>query len=585
MNYLELKKNIRDAARGSTKGLSEFKILIVEHQDSSANTLFNMLKSLGFNKIDKARTTSQSLNLIDRNRYEIYFINYRLKGEDLGINLIDHLYGYGYQENALCFLLLNEKEKMPHDFPPEYNSDGILKKPFKTNKICSMVSDGCTKKITRLETTGLLSTKKDREAVILNLQTSGKDKNKIWGTLAAGAIYEKGSNFEDAVTLYRAILKLYPHCAIAYDAIGLVLRKLGRNSEAEHNFISSADKNPYYLKAKHHLAELYYWNEQKEKARQILKLALRVNPLSVITNKEFAMVSNDLGDHEAAKKALKIVLQNSKEAENPHVLIDYGNTLVMNMDLDEAIENFNKSIDTCKTQEDMELQAQVLKKAMMAKGKCYLKYDDPEKQKLAEGCFNAAEKALKKTEVTQDFEDDFKLEIGKSYLENGMDEKAEKTLSEFIDTDPKNKGRQEKVTGIFKLFNRVKKAMELIENAVQKAMDDIEERDKENRKLKKEGKFKEAVESYKELIERYPSDDGLHFNVGRTYLDWSKKLGVETLEGMDKTAWGYKHFKMALELDRDRIAPALETIGVNEKELDEMKVEKTAEETNNPEKI
>ncbi|MBI5185243.1 MAG: tetratricopeptide repeat protein [Nitrospinae bacterium] len=569
MNYQDLKKNIRDAARGVKKGMEDVKVMIVEHEDVSSNMLFNALKNIGFVKIEKCRRTAHALDLMERADFDLYFINYRLRGEDMGINLIDHLYAYGYQEKALAFLLLRDKEKIPADFPPEYNSDGILQKPFKTAKICSLVSDACSKKIVRMETVQLIGQNKHREAIILNLQSSGQDKNKIWGTLFAGDVYERLNKFQDAVTLYRAILKYFPNCAIAYDAIGLVLRKLGRNSEAEYNFITSADKNPYYLRAKHHLAELYYWNGNKEKAKEILKLALRINPLSVLINKDFARVSIDLGEYEAAKKALKLVLQNPREAENPDVLIDYGNALMMNKELEEALENFNRSIDKSRTQENVEEQCKILKKALTAKGACYLKYEDPEKKKLAEGCFNAAEKAMGKTAASQEDLDEFALSVGKSYFEHGMEEEGEKRLSRFIEKDPKNKGRQEKIKGVFQLFNKVKKAMELIEQAIQKAVDDIEERDKENRRLRKLGRFKEAVESYEELLGRYPSDDGLHFNCGRTCMEWSKSLDADPEAGREKQNKAYSHFLSALKLDPERIPPALRTLGVDENAMNE----------------
>lgn len=567
MNYQELKKNIRDAARGLKKGLEDIKVLIVEYEEISATMLFNTLKNIGFVKIEKCRRTANALDLVGRGNFDIYFINYRLSGEDLGINLIDYLYAYGYQEKALVVLLLRDKERVSADFPPEYNSDGILQKPFKVAKICSVISDACAKKIIRLETNQLIGQDKHREAIILNLQSSGQDKNKIWATLTAGDVYERLNKFEDAVTLYRAIIKFFPNCAIAFDAIGLVLRKLGRNSEAEYNFIASADKNPYYLRAKHHLAELYYWNGDKEKAREVLKLALRINPLSVFINKDFARVSVDLGDYESAKKALKLVLQNPMESENPNMLIDYGNALMMNKELEEAIENFNKSIDKSRTQENVEEQSKILRKALTAKGACYLKHDDPEKKKLAEGCFNAAEKAMGKMTISQEERDEFVVSVGKSYFEHGMEAEGEKKLSQFIEKDPKSKQRQEKIKGVFLLFNKVKRAMELIEAAIQKAVDDIEERDKENRQWRKLGKFKEAVESYEELLGRYPSDDGLFFNCARTYLEWSKSLSDNPEDGKKKKDMAYAHFQSAFQLDPERIAPALQSIGVDAKEL------------------
>ncbi len=567
MNYQELKKNIRDAARGFKKGLTKVRVLVVEYDDTSSRMLTNVLKSIGFQLIITSKKTSHALDLIERDPFDIYFINYRLMGEDLGINLIDHLYGYGYQEKAITFLILKEKEKIPPDFPPEYHTEGILQKPYKVSKICTLVSDACTKKLVRLETTQLVSANKEREAIVLNLQTTGKSKSKVWGTLAAGQIYEKKENYENAVTLYRAILKIYPNCAIAFDAIGLVLRKLERNMEAEHNFLSSANKNPYYLRAKHHLAELYYRNGEKEKARKILQLALRINPMNVVTNKDLAQVSMDLEDYESAKRALKVVLQDHREGENPNVLIDYGNALMMNNELDDAIENFNKSLNHCKTQEDVEEHSKVLKSALTAKGNCYLKFDDPEKKKLAAGCFHAAEKAMNKVEVSEEDRDEFKLSVGNSYLEQGMDDEAGTVFSEFIDKDPKNKTRQKKVTGIYKLFDKVQSAVDLIEKAVQKAMDNIAEKDKENRKLRKEGKFREAVESYEELIKRYPSDDGLYFNCGRTYMEWAKKLGEGSEEGMEKKRHAYLCFKSALDLDQERISPALDAIGIDKAEL------------------
>ncbi len=565
-NYAEFKKGIQAAAKGVRKNFSKVKILMVDHEESSSKMLYNLLRNLGFSKIDKSKSTSHSLNLIKKEHYDIFFINYKLNSPDTGMALIDHLYAYGYQEKALTFLVLSDKDKILAEFPPEYNADGIFKKPYNASKLLAMVHDACTMKLLQQKTHELVNEKKIREAIILNLQ-GAKGKNKIFGTLAAARIYEKLGSYEDAISLYRAHLQLFPNCAIVLDSIGLLMKKDDRFSDAELHFIAAMKKNPCYIPAQLHLSALYYQNGEKGKAREILKLALRINPMNTAVNKEFAQVSQELGDFKSAEIALKRVLNDTKYAEDSGLLTRLGNILMKNKKLNESLDSYNKSVDCAKVEENSDKRARILKDTLTAKGKCYLKFDDPAKKKLAAGCFNAAERAMRKIDLSPEAHDEFKLSVGKSYLEHDMDEEAGNAFSEYIDTDPKSKVRQGKLKGIYSLFGKLKAALDLIERAIQRAMENINKLDQENRRLRREGRFAEAVANYQELLKRYPSDDGLQFNCARTCLEWSQNLGESTEEGRAKKAVAFTHFRAALKLDHERIAMGLKAIGVEEKEV------------------
>ncbi|MBI5186333.1 MAG: tetratricopeptide repeat protein [Nitrospinae bacterium] len=567
MNYSEFIKNIKEAAKGTKKTFPGVKILIVDHDESASRTLFNLLRNSGFSRIDRSKSTPHSLYLIKKDSYDIFFINYRLSSPDMGMALIEHLYADGYQEKALTFLILNEKEKIPAEFPQEYNADDILLKPFNLSRIFSLLHDACFNRLLRLKTQELINENKIRDAVILNIQATGKSNGKTLGALAAAKIYEKINYIEEAIALYRVHLSSFPNCAIVLDSIGLLLKKQGRFRESEYNFVSAMKKNPYYLPAKLHLSELYYQNGEKEKARDILKLALRYNPLNIDANKEFALVSRELGDHASAETAFKTVLQDSRYAEDPDLLAAYGDTLMMNKKPAEAVESLNKSLANRKADVDVVKNSQKMKETFMAKALCFLKFEDIGKRKLASGCFKAAERSMQKTGASMETLDEFKLSAGKTYLEHGMEEEAGKAFSEYIDADPKSKARQGALIGIYKLFNKLKEALALIEKAIQRSADSIEKLDQENRRLRREGRFAEAVANYHELINRYPSDDGLHFNCGRTCLEWSRSLGENTKEGIRNKALAFTHFSAALKLDRERISLGLKAIGLEEREI------------------
>jgi len=95
-------------------------------------------------------------------------------------------------------------------------------------------------------------------------------------TLAA--IYFRKSNYERTIHLYEKIIKLYSDSADAYNNLGVVYEKMGKNEEARQSYQRTIQLRPDFADAYYNLGVLYWKKNEWDLVVKNFLEVLRINP-------------------------------------------------------------------------------------------------------------------------------------------------------------------------------------------------------------------------------------------------------------------------------------------------------------------
>jgi Flp pilus assembly protein TadD len=154
--------------------------------------------------------------------------------------------------------------------------------------------------------------------------------------------WRQAGMYTDMETLWRDTLAKNPDCWMAYNNLGLLLKKQGHIEEAMENYRKSIQINPNNAEALNDLGLALADNGRFDEAIENYHQAIQIDP-------NLSAALNDLGLALAAKGQLDEAIENYHKAIqiNPnysHALNNLGVALAAKGQLDEAIEDYHKAI-------------------------------------------------------------------------------------------------------------------------------------------------------------------------------------------------------------------------------------------------
>ncbi|MBI3252888.1 MAG: tetratricopeptide repeat protein [Candidatus Omnitrophica bacterium] len=136
----------------------------------------------------------------------------------------------------------------------------------------------------------------------------------------AGDIFVKKEDLEQAVEFYREALKAEPHSAVANQAMGVALTKMGRSEEARDYYEKTIAEDPLDGLAYNNLGLWHDNHGDSETAEKYFLKAIELKPASYQAHNNLGMVYGKRGDNEKAlaefEASLKINPSNPRACTN-----------------------------------------------------------------------------------------------------------------------------------------------------------------------------------------------------------------------------------------------------------------------------
>ncbi|MFQ5560937.1 MAG: response regulator [Nitrospinota bacterium] len=395
-----------------------------------------------------------------------------------------------------------------------------------------------------LEAARLMEEVGDQVGALKLLDEIQEEKVSAWVLSEKGKIHEKQKNYLMAIKEYREAVLLNPKFLYARDRLSALLEKKGKLDEA----------------------------------LDIVKEAVSISPDTPGRRRSEGEISMRLERFGDAENAFKHILEVEKAKNSARNNINMGRSLLAQPEkvasaaryLNAAERVIERRIEKTTSGIKRDLHFNYgdffIKSGNIKKGEKHIQYG---KEKIANDGSEKEEEILSRA--------------AEVYLKNDLVDKAKEVLSEILDEDPKNKGRQKAVQDTLKKFRKENVADEMIQSALQKADEAILKANDENLRRRKsasklleagkfveaEALFMEALEEYKQLLKKYKSDEGLLFNKGVLLSQMINALGKNM--GENKIVeLKYERdtlFRAAYQIDPVRISDGLAKIGIPREEL------------------
>ncbi len=298
-------------------------------------------------------------------------------------------------------------------------------------------------------------------------------------------------DLEGAIQKYKAILKLAPHLATAYNNLGLLYFQQGNYRDAASAFEDGLryDKNmPSSLVL---LGVSYYQMGQFEKSRQILANAVRLRPEDQTAQLYLGHALFDLGQQEAGAAVLQALLH--KAPENLPALYGLG-------------------------QMYMKMAQGTLKKLDILAPDSYfihlINAQTMEGMENYEGALAEYKKAVAKEPNFRDAHYD----LGNIYWLMGKWDQATTEFKKEIAANPYDCMAYWKLGNILvKTHGNSGQALSLIQSALGLCPDLPQALTDYGQLLAQQAEYEKAIQQFKRAIQLSPGEDSVHFQLARAY--------------------------------------------------------------------
>jgi tetratricopeptide (TPR) repeat protein len=310
----------------------------------------------------------------------------------------------------------------------------------------------------------------------------------------AKAATERG-DLQQAIEKFQAILKINPQLGPAYNNLGILYFRQGKLPDAVQAFEAGLryDKNmPSYLAP---LGVSYYQMGQLEKARQVLERAVRLKPDDQVAQLYLGTTLFDLGQQEAGAAALQELIHKSP------------NDLPALYGLEEMyLKMAESTLRKMETLAPDSYQVHLIHAEIMERNENY----------------DAALVQYKEAAAKEPNLPYAHYNIANVYWEMKRWEQATAEFKEEIAVNPYNGLAYWKLGDILvRTHGDPTQALSYIQRALDLCPDVPQVRMDYGLLLAGQGKYEEAIQQYKQVVQLSPEEEGVHLLLGRAY----QKLG------------------------------------------------------------
>ena len=181
----------------------------------------------------------------------------------------------------------------------------------------------------------------------------GIEDNKFFEILASAIEVHKARNFSEAESIYKKLLVTHPKSYELNRHMGILYQDTGRTEDSFNYFVKCIEKNPNGFEAYNNMGTSYIIVKEYELAVKCFNKSLS------ISNKYYPAVNNlaDLyarrGDGENSLKYSKILQE--IDPNNPNTTSTYAKALVLNHDINKAINLMEKLVNEHPNNEEFQI--------------------------------------------------------------------------------------------------------------------------------------------------------------------------------------------------------------------------------------
>lgn len=312
----------------------------------------------------------------------------------------------------------------------------------------------------------------------------------------SGIAYRRQGRIDEAIQLYKKVLRLQPNYLEIHYNLGIAYAKKGLTNEAINAYKKAIELNPNFAEAYANLGLIYVRERMADKAIEVCQKALELYP-------QFDRATSTLGgayilknNYKEAEPLVRKALQLNPELSGAHN--NLGNIYMHKIMVDEAIQEYLEALKI-----DPEF-----KEAHHNLGRAYLLI------KLYDKAIAEFKEAIK---LKPDY---FKAysNMASAYLKKGMAEEAIQSCQKAIEIKPDYASAYSNLGYAYLEKEMVKEAKEACQKAIALDPELPASHNLLGSLFEKENRIEEARQEYLKAVELNPELIEAHMNLGNLYF-------------------------------------------------------------------
>ena len=490
------------------------KFLIIDDFENFQRILKAMLTDLNAKHVDTASNGLQAIQRCQDHEYDVIFGDFDLGRGRNGLQTLEELRHQELLKSSAIFIMVTaESSKEAVIGSMEYKPDAYLAKPVAPGELKLRLLKCLKQKEALKDIYHAMDTGKLAEAITLcDKEINAGTRHKNWCRKTKGNLLLKQNRFHEAAVLYQAVIDQRPvHWALLGYAKALEGEE--KTSEAYEAYQQVVANNPACLEAFEGSARLLMQLDRTKEAQAVLEQTNSISAHSVDRQRLLKDASKMNGDLVGAAKASRNLVRLAEhtrhyQAENHLELADNLNEAARILPQKKAKEFAKEALKALKTVEKQMNSNELKAKSKLIEARVQSSLNN---KTNAEKALEQAEKALgseKKAKI------ELRLELAKSYIQTGNQEKASGLISDLVadyGNDPKIAPEIDK----------------LVEEPVTKSgKNQVVSINKKGIQLYESGDFEKAAQYFGKAIRHYPKHVGIRLNLIQSLLNCIEKDGL-----------------------------------------------------------
>lgn len=498
-----------------TLNLSNKTILIVEDYPVMRKAIKNMLYTLGAEKIFEAENGLTALSAMKSRHFDIVLCDYHLGEGKNGQQLLEESrYKKLIAFNTLFIIVTAHQTTSLVLSALENKPDEYLAKPFNPQQLLRRLEKSHARKqvISIIEK----AIDKGKMASAINqcdkfLAGNNKGVHSQLLRIRADLAIKVG-DFKKATSIYQQVLI---HREISWATMGMGVVAFFQNDfeQAIEIFKDLIKKNPMLLECYDWLTQSYEALEQTEKAEETLIKAINLSPHSFFRQKKLALVAEKSGHSDIAEQAYTVVYQLGQHSvhQSPNDFSSLAKIYSINDKTDKALLILDEMQQQFENSPEAQLRAATLETLL---------YQDLGNDELSEESFQRVSKLT--AQIQDTIPKDLLLDMAKAhYLKNDL-EAAKKIISSLIHNHIDDNDFLNEIRNMHNGLDPNNHSEVLI----QKAKQELVKINNQGVSLYKQGQYKEAFSIFEQAIKKMPNNKSIIFNMAKMTLHDLKSSGV-----------------------------------------------------------
>ena len=491
------------------------KVLIVDDFLNFRLTLKNMIHSLGVLYLDDAKNGEDAIQKMAARRYDVILCDYNLGEGKSGQQVLEEGKYRGYINYSTIFIMVTAENSFEMIMSAaEYQPDDYLIKPFAKEILEKKIKDLIERKEELDAIDMAMSAENYSYAVQLCDDMIKKSPRNLAEILKLkGEILLKKGAYKEAAEFYNKMV-LMGNVAWVMIGRGRTALMMGQYSKAKEIFESIIEKNDKIMSAYDYLTETLLKMNDHHTAQEVMMNAVSVSPRAILRQKNLGDLAYRNEDYSIAEKAYKATVTQGKYScfKSPSDYTSLAKTMVQ---LESPEEGLDVLADARQIfPEDSEAKLHV----SLTESYVYKKMNMNDHATKA---MNEAQQILE--DSGEEIPSSLKLELARTYLINGENEKGEEIIRHIIRDNHDNNATLDDVRMIFRETGMVDKGRKIIEDV----RGEIFSLNNVGVKLAQDGKLAEALAYFEKAALQLPENKIINANTAQVLMLFMKENGID----------------------------------------------------------